>query len=175
MKMILLAFLAIMVTASVTVAQDTPIDPQLYKYFRRNPVTTGVDGARRVRARYVITSTSASGKGAAGSYSLGAVLPARAVITRSFYEVTSAITGEAGATIAFSCEDANNIKTATDMELVAPTTHAAHSFVEGASTGTAATFVRGIAAQCVVTATVASGAYSTGSFDLYIDYVVETE
>jgi hypothetical protein len=71
-------------------------------------------------------------------------------------------------TVALSCEDANNIKTATDI-----TGSSANAFVEGASTGAASAFVRGIGAACEITATVATATQDAGKLVGWVEYVVE--
>ena len=102
---------------------------------------------------------------------LGVFLPANAVITRSYFKVITQFVDSGTTTIALSCEDANNIKTATDI-----TGSAANAFVEGASTGTAETFVRGIGARCEITATPAGAAthlLQAGKLVGWVEYILE--
>jgi len=93
----------------------------------------------------------------------------RRVIDRQtwFYTVTQFVDAGAG-TVAISCEDANNLYTATDITGIAVGTITA-----GAADGhAAATFVGSIAAACEVTATVATAAQSAGKLIFFIEYVV---
>lgn len=108
--------------------------------------------------------------GSVAAHSLDASLPANAVITRSYFKIITAFTSGAsgGGTVALSCEDANNIKTATDI-----TGSSANAFVEGASTGASSAFVRGIASPCRITATVAGTAQTAGKLVGWLDYVLE--
>jgi hypothetical protein len=87
-----------------------------------------------------------------GATALDAALPAKAVIIRSWLRVTTQFADTGTCTIAISCEDANNIKTATDI-----TGSAAGAFIEGQSTGAASAFIASIAAACTITGTVADG------------------
>ncbi len=105
-----------------------------------------------------------------GATSLGVSLPAKALITRSYIYVVTQLADTGTCTVAISCEDANNIKTATDL-----TGTAAAGFIEGASTGTAATFQTGIAATCAITATVADGGScvpTAGKLIVFVEYAV---
>lgn len=105
--------------------------------------------------------------GGLGDHGLGVYLPAKAVIIRSYFRITTQFSDSGSGTVALSCEDANNIKTATDI-----TGNAAGTFVEGQSTGAASTFVGGIAAKCEITATVAGAAQDTGKLTAWVHYVV---
>ncbi len=106
--------------------------------------------------------------GTMAAHGLGVILPAKAVITRSYFKIITQFTDSGSGTIALSCEDANNIKTATDI-----TGSAANAFIEGASTGAASTFVRGIGAACEITATPAGVASDAGKLVGWVEYVVE--
>lgn len=94
-------------------------------------------------------------------------LPAGAKITRSYLYVVTQFSDSGSGTVALSCEDANNIKTATDI-----TGSAAGAFIEGQSTGAASAFVGSIAAACTVTATVAGVDQATGKLVGYVKYIV---
>lgn len=106
----------------------------------------------------------------AAGIKLGQTLPKNAVITRSFIRILTPVT-YAGvgstSTLAFSCEDANNIFTATDIR-----PKAAGNFIEGASTGASTAFVANIAADCQITALVGGDQASTGKVQAYISYVI---
>lgn len=122
--------------------------------------------ARRI-ARFVY-DTEAGAPGEIGAHTLGVTLPANAVITRSYFKIITQFSDAGSGTVALSCEDADNIKTATDI-----TGSSANAFVEGASTGAASAFVRGIASACVITATVAGSNQDTGKLVGWVEYVIE--
>jgi hypothetical protein len=111
----------------------------------------GTDGLHAKRYARATLNCAASGC-SVGAHSLGVSLPANALITRSYIYVVTQLSDTGTCTVAISCEDANNIKTATDI-----TGTAAGGFIEGASTGAASAFVGGIAATCAITATIADG------------------
>jgi hypothetical protein len=126
-------------------------------------LTEGISNVRVARVTYDV----ATDLGTIGAHLLGVTLPAKSIITRSFfYTDTQFVDGGAG-TVALSCEDANNIKTATDI-----TGNAVGVIVEGESTGAASAFKASIAADCEVTATVAGAAQTAGKLTAYIYYVV---
>lgn len=105
--------------------------------------------------------------GTIAAHTLGVSLPANALIQRSWiYVVTQFVDGGSG-TVAFHCEDANNIKTATDI-----TGTADGGIIEGAQVGTTATMTGSIAATCEITATVATAEQTAGKAILFVEYVV---
>ena len=142
----------------------TPLPPWFNKILNQPEAISGQTLTKRAKAIY---NVAVGTNGAVAAHGLGVYLPAKAVITRSWYYVVTATSGTPTSTVAFSCEDANNIKTATDM-----TAYAANQIVEGASTGAASAFVKSIAAACEITATVAADIMSSGKIDLYIDYTL---
>jgi len=103
--------------------------------------------------------------GTAAANKLGKFLPAKAMVTQSFFYTVTAFTGTG--TVALSCEDANNLYTATDISGIT-----AGTITAGASTGSAATMVKNIAAPCEVTATVTGATATAGRLILYIRYVL---
>lgn len=107
-----------------------------------------------------------------GAHSLGVTLPAKSIIIRSWLYTVAQLTDTGTCTFAISCEDANNIKTATDFGGVA-----ADTLTEGASTGAASAFTKSIAAACAITATVADGGScappTVGSMNVWVEYVVQ--
>ena len=117
-----------------------------------------------------------------GVHGLGTTLPAGAIITRSWLQIAKSLSYGSHATatfkyyqflastIAFSCEDANNIKTATDLSRDANVQ--TDDFVEGASTGTAATFKGGIASECEITATLSRSSFDDGRILVFVEYVI---
>lgn len=127
----------------------------------------GVHEVRVAKASY----SFADGDLAVGAHGLGVSLPAKAVITRSWIHVTLQQVDTGTCTVAISCEDANNIKTATDIS-----GSAADALVEGQSTGAASAFIKSIAAACEITLTVADGGScvpSAGTGQVFVEYVVQ--
>jgi hypothetical protein len=99
---------------------------------------------------------------------LSVQLPAKAVIVRSYFKIITQFVDSGSGTVALSCEDANNIKTATDI-----TGSSANAFVEGESTGAASAFVRGISAACNITASVGGVTQDAGKLVGWVHYVIE--
>lgn len=105
--------------------------------------------------------------GSTGTIGLGRYLPANAVITRSWLHIDTALVSGGTGTIAFSCEDANNIKTATYLG-----GSSTGDLVEGASTGAASAFVTSIAAKCEISAVLAVQAFTAGKASAYVRYFI---
>lgn len=104
-----------------------------------------------------------------GATPLDASLPAHAIIIRSWFRITTQFADTGTCTAALSCEDANNIKTATDI-----TGSAAGAIVEGQSTGAASAFIQSIASPCTITGTIADGGAcvpSAGKLTGWVMYV----
>jgi hypothetical protein len=113
----------------------------------------------------------ADGDLAVGAHGLGVSLPAKAVIIRSWLHITTQFVDSGTCTYAISCEDANNIKTATDISGTA-----ADGLIEGESTGAASAFKKSIAATCEITGTMADGGScvpSAGAGQVFVEYVVQ--
>lgn len=132
-------------------------------------VAQSADGLHAKRlARF--TLNCASSGCSVGAHGLGVSLPAKALITRSYLYVVTQFSDTGTCTVAIHCEDANNIKTATDI-----TGTAAGGLIEGQSTGAASAFVGSIAATCEITATVADGGScvpSAGKLVGFVEYNV---
>jgi len=103
----------------------------------------------------------------AGTVSMVTTLPANAVIFQTFWRTeTQFVDGGAG-TVAFHCEDADNLFAAADI-----TGNADGSFVAGVQLGTIATMTGAIAAQCIITATIAVAEQTAGVLSLYVLYML---
>ncbi len=129
----------------------------------------GANGLHAHRTARATLNCAASGC-SVGAHLLGVSLPAKALITRSYIYVKTQFTDTGTCTVAVSCEDANNIKTATDI-----TGTAAAGFIEGQSTGAASAFVAGIASTCEITATIADGGScvpANGYANIFVEYQV---
>lgn len=149
------------ISASAAIG-EAKLDPQ------NNAAVDGTDEglfAHRI-ARFIYDE--AVDGGAIAAYGLGVTLPAGAVIVRSYFKIITQFVDGGSGTVALSCEDANNIKTATDI-----TGSADNAFVEGESDGAAANFQRDIAAACEITATVAGAEQTAGKLVGWVEYVVE--
>lgn len=125
----------------------------------------GLNAKRVARATYDCATSCT-----VGAHTLGVTLPANALIIRSYIYVVTQMVDTGTCTIAYHCEDANNIKTATDL-----TGSAAGAFIEGASTGAISAAVGSISAPCLITATTADGGScvpSAGKHIVFVEYVV---
>jgi len=128
----------------------------------------GVDGSMQKRIARATYDVAVDGGGIA-AHALGVKLPANALMTRSWFNVTTQFTDLGGATgtVALSCEDADNIYAAADI-----TGNAADANVDGVQDDTTANFTGSIAAECELTATVAAGAQTAGKLILFVEYLV---
>lgn len=126
----------------------------------------GVDGIGNIRFARVTYDVAVNG-GTIGAHALAVGLPAKAIVIRSWFYINTQFVDAGSGTVALSCEDANNLKTATDI-----TGSAVGALVEGQSTGAASAFVSSIAADCTITATVAGADQTAGSLTLWVMYVV---
>jgi hypothetical protein len=149
-------FLASLLT-SLTLFAATPFPPEVNDRFN------ALETEQMVEFEYDVATDG----GTIAAHTLGEWLPANAVITRSFFYINTQFTDSGTGTVALSCEDANNIKTATDI-----TGSAAGSIIEGESTGAVSAFTSGIAARCSITATVAGAAQTAGKLTGWVRYVI---
>jgi hypothetical protein len=124
------------------------------------------EGHHSLRVAKVVYDVAADG-GTIGARGLGVFLPAKALIKQAWFYVDTQFVDAGTGTVALSCEDANNIYTATDI-----TGQAVGTVTSGAATGVAANMVKAIAAQCEITATVAGAAQTAGKLTLWVEYVV---
>lgn len=176
----LFTFIAILLSSMISLAAITPIPSNAVPSSFRKTVTDrinslialpssvdytveGISAQRVARFNY----NTATDGGSIGAHTLGVSLPAKAIITRSFFVVDTQFSDTGSGTVALSCEDANNIKTATDI-----TGSSAGAIVEGESTGAASAFKSSIASACEITATVAGSVQATGKLTGWVTYVV---
>lgn len=125
--------------------------------------TAGVKAQRVARAEYDVLLQG----GTIGPHGLGVSLPAGAIVTRSYLQIGTQFVDAGAGSVALQCEDANNILTATDITALTATT-----LRDGQSTGSLATMVQGIAANCELTAVVAGSAQTAGKLVVFVEYVV---
>lgn len=131
-------------------------------------VSQGTNGIMNVRsARFTVDCTT-SGDCSVGAHSLGVALPANALIVSSyFYTKTKPVT-TGGATMAISCEDANNIFSALDVS----SKQSGEKFIGAAAITSGSTIVSSIAAACNITATFATQPYTAGVINGWLSYQV---
>lgn len=104
-----------------------------------------------------------------GTHSLGVALPAKAIIIRSWIHIVTQLVDTGTCSLAIQCEDANNIKTSTDI-----TGTAADGLIEGESTGAASAFKKAIASTCNISTVMtdtSSCVPSAGTGEVYVMYV----
>jgi len=125
--------------------------------------------SRQIRYTYDVAVDT----GEIGTFDLGQDLPANAVITRSWYSiVTQFVAGAGTPTLAFQCEDAGNLKAAVNWAVAVDLTAISGSTTTGVSDGTPANYTSGIAANCNISAVVATNSYSSGKAVGFIEYSV---
>ena len=124
------------------------------------------DGLLSLRVARVTYDVAADG-GGIGAHALGVSLPANALLKQAYFYVKTQFVSASNGTIALSCEDANNIYSATNI-----TGQAAGAITAGVPIGTVATMSSAIAAPCEITATVASASYTAGKLNLFLEYLV---
>jgi len=102
-----------------------------------------------------------------GTVSMVQTLPAKAIMTQTyFFTETQFVDGGAG-TVALSCEDADNIFAAADITGIS-----AGVITSGVPIGTAGTMAAAIAADCIITATIAVAEQTAGKLNLWVEYVI---
>lgn len=111
-------------------------------------------------------ATADSSLRTAEAHGMGVYLPANAMVTQTWFSVQTQFTDSGSGTLAWSCEDANNLYTATDVTGITTAT------TTGAATGSAATMVKGISSRCQITATVGGVPLDGGKMRFYVRYLV---
>jgi hypothetical protein len=94
-----------------------------------------------------------------GAHGLGVYIPSGSIITRSWIDIQTAFTDSGSGTVAFSCEDANNILAAEDL------TNDAVGVKMGS---TPSGFIN---AACQITGPVAVADQATGKAVVYVEYI----
>lgn len=103
------------------------------------------------------------------AHTLGVTIPANAVIRQVwFYTKTSLVSVSNNGTIAFSCNSANDLFSAADID---SSSGVAGQIGAGVEVGTAATMLK-VTTACNITATVAVNAFTAGKIDLFVEYVL---
>lgn len=125
----------------------------------------GIQLFRVARFEYDITGGDS---GAIGAHGLGVKLPANALLIRSFFRVDTVFSDSGAGTVALSCEDANNIYSAADITGISTgvlTTGIHDGFDDITTVGSA------IAAECEITATVATAAQDAGKLTGWVFFL----
>jgi len=143
-------------TAAVNTAITTKINDMTAAY-----TAEGINVKRIAR----ITYDTATDGGGIGAHALGVTLPAKSLITEAYMYTDTQFVDAGSGTVAISCEDANNIYTATDI-----TGNAAGTIVQGTASYDAK--VNSIANACEVTATVSTATQTSGKLTIFVEYVV---
>ena len=165
---------ALGVDASIPKKDTAPFIPEVYKALRDlEDKNTGQDArlqsleqlpySSTLRAEYDVAVQG----GGIGLHGLGKALPAKASIKRSWYQIGTQFVDAGSGTVGVYCEDAGNVFAATDI-----TGKTAGTITDGVSTGSAASMVSGIGANCELTAVVAGAAQSAGKLVVFVEYVV---
>lgn len=165
--------LAFAADAAVNKKDTSPFIPEVYKALRDLEDKNIAQDARIVSLEQLPIATTIRAEydvavhgGSIGLHGLGKALPAKAIITRSWYQVGTQFADAGSGTVGFYCEDAGNILAAADI-----TAQTAGSLHDGVSTGTLASMVPGIGANCELTAVVAGAAQTAGKLVIFVSYV----
>lgn len=127
------------------------------------PSADGNMSKRHFRATF---DTAVDGT-AVGAYGLGVYIPANAVITEAFFHTTTQFTDSGSGTVAYHCEDADNLYAAADVTGIS-----AGTLTSGIDSASLANAVQNIAAECEITATIATVSQMTGAAVLFGEYWV---
>ncbi len=190
MKKIYLALIAVVIATPIfLMATSSPFPPWINKF--TGDITANKYGVTAIGSDKVtgdqITEQAAAGQALYGAKiarfiydvavdggtiniprNLGVTLPAKAVITRSYVKIITQFADSGAGTVKISCIGAGDVLPDADY-----TGSSANAFIEGASTGTAATFVRGISSGCTISAFTHGVSPSTGKLVGWVHYVVE--
>ena len=130
-----------------------------------NQSVDGLHPSRIAKATYDVTGGDS---GVVGALGLGVTLPAKALIKKTWFYTETQFTDSGAGTVAISCEDANNLYTASDITGIA-----AGAFTDGAADGAGANMVSSIAAACEIKATVAGSDQTAGKLHFFVEYQLD--
>ncbi len=132
--------------------------------------TTGLFPARVAKA--IWDPSGITGQRTVAPHDLGVMIPAHSIITRAwFYTKTSVTSTSNNGTIAFSCQAANDIFSAADID---SSSGVAGSIGAGVEDGDPAN-MKYMTGACDIVATVGTNAFLTGKIDLFVEYVTVGE
>lgn len=136
------------------------------------PITSYNGVTATLKQSLAIHYNFATDGGAIGTIQLrGGVLPANAVITNAWVEVTTAFLPTTTSTFAIGLTDAATALRTAVVATSAPALNAT-GYVAVIAPQTPASFVTKAATNRNFIATIASGAFTAGAFVLHVDYVV---
>lgn len=167
---LLLAFILVFATAPCFAKiKNAPFIPEVDKRFDAlevlNAQSNGV-GLYTAQMAHDYWDYSVGTNAATGAHTLSVTLPANAIIRQAYtYSVQTPATSSS-ATLALSCGSAT-ILTAANV-----TSYTTGNITAANQTGTAATMSNVGSSACVVTATVASGPFTAGKLDIFVEYVI---
>lgn len=162
-----LGFLILGLNAFAVNNDSSPFGPELSVLMRQiDPVQDSQDGNKVIKVAKVTYEPLVDGGGSGLSYGLGVYLPKGAILKQSWFYTITQFTDDGTGTVAFKCEDANNIYTAADISGIT-----AGTITAGNETGAASAMIAAIAAKCEITATVAAN-QTAGKLMLFVEYVV---
>lgn len=121
---------------------------------------------RMVRFTYDVASDG----GGVGTVDTGQDLPANALVTKTSLYIDTEFTKSGSPTFALHCEDAGNLKSATDISVAAAVDLTAGSSTSGVQTGDASTWSGGIASACNITVTIATATFTAGKLNGFVEY-----
>ena len=143
-------------------------------HIRRGAVksTSGLRVQKIARAIYDTALTDSAGVSnkTVAAHGLGVYIPAKAIITRAWYQVVTGFTSASSntGTIAVSLESAGDVKAAV---AVSDASYSGAGYNEGIQDGTAAHFVQASVERELV-ATVAIAALTAGKLILHVEYAL---
>lgn len=121
------------------------------------------------QAKVTWDPSGVAGDRTVAAHASGIVIPANAIIRQVwFYTKTSLVSTGNNGTIAVSCNGANDIFSAADIDA---SSGVAGQIGAGVQVGTAATMLK-VSTACDITFTVAVNAFTAGKMDWFIDYVI---
>jgi len=103
-----------------------------------------------------------------GTVALGQTLPAKSLLTKSWLYIITQFTEGSSGTVAIHCEDADNVFTAANVVADSPS----GSIVAGNQDGTNTDMQAGIESACELTATIATAEQTSGTMNVFVEYVV---
>lgn len=156
-------------------ASESPYPDWFANFFSNEGVRNSVNYNNNIvpqRLAHGVYDFSVQGGGTVGTaIPLQITLPAKAVVSRVYYYVTTAITGPGPTNFAqLGCIQSSGAAGAT-MKAATDFTLGAATFVEGIPTGSAATMITSTT-SCPVGLQVTSNTLTAGKVDFYINYSV---
>lgn len=148
---------------SLNVFSLSPLAPEVASKFGKIE-KENIDGkSNKHLLRFTLDATS--GK-AVGTHGLKQFLPKNAVVTNSYGYFKRQLYSSSSSTLAFQCEDADNILTAGDFRYIS-----SDSLQQFNSSGSSASMVKSISSPCEIKAVIGTTALTDGYIKGFIEYV----